>query len=211
MLSLLTNTDRELLERMQADDEQAFTQFFHRYWEELYIAAGKRLGNVSETKDIVQEIMTSIWVRRHAINTNDEGSLKPYLYTLLRYRIFDAIAHDRRMEITYNVFQQVLSLQESHVLEEVISKELFNLIHQEIEAMPVTMKKVMQMSQRRGYSVAEIADRLALSEKTVRNLTSIAFTRIRACVTRYYADGSPSSSSSTQAVFVLIVLYLMGI
>ena len=208
MLSPST-TDKELLARMQANEEQAFAQLFNRYWEELYIAAGKRLGNASDTKDLVQEIMASLWVRRHAINTNEEGSLKPYLYTLLRYRIFDAIAQDRRKEISYHVFQQVLTLQESHVLEDMISKELFNVIHQEIETMPLTMKKVMQLSQRRGYSITEIADGLALSEKTVRNLTSMALARIRTCIHKYYGD--TPVSSSVQSAFVFVVLSLTGI
>jgi len=208
MLSISTS-DKELLERMQDNDEQAFAFLFHRYWEELYIAAGKRLGHAASTKDIVQEIMTSLWVRRHAISTNEEGSLKAYLYTLLRFRIFDAIAQDRQKEISYNVFQQLLGLQQSHVLEEVISKELFRLIYEEIEAMPPTMKKVMQLSERQGYSNPEIATELALSEKTVRNLTSLALGRIRACIDKYYADAPVGSPA--QNAFILFALSFLSI
>jgi RNA polymerase sigma-70 factor (ECF subfamily) len=194
---------------MQADDEQAFALLFHRYWEELYIAAGKRLGHAAGTKDIVQEIMASLWMKRHALSTSEDGSLKAYLYTLLRYRIFDAIAQDRQKEISYNVFQQLLGLQQSHVLEEVISKELFRVIYEEIEAMPPTMKKVMQLSERQGYSNPEIATQLELSEKTVRNLTSLALGRIRACIDKYYTDVPVSSSA--QSSFIFFVLTFLSI
>ena len=202
-------SDKELLRRRQADDGKAFEVLFNRYWERLYIAAGKRLGNTSETKDIVQEIMASVWVKRHSLTTGAGESLEAYLFTLLRYRIFDAIAQQQRREISFQVFHQLLTLYESHVLEDVMSKELATAIDHEIEAMPPTMKKVMRLSQRQGYSVKEIASSLTLSEKTVRNLSTLATTRIRNCINTYYAD-APAASSARSA-FVLAVLSLAGI
>jgi len=204
-----TISDKELLERMRVNDERAFALLFNRYWESLYIAAGKRLGNTPETKDIVQEIMASVWVKRQSLTTGAGHSLEGYLFTLLRYRVFDAIARNHRQEVSYHVFQQLLTLYESHVLEDVISKELAAIIDHEIEAMPPAMKKVMRLSQRQGYSVTEIASSLAMSEKTVRNQVSMAMTRIRACINKYYADAPVASSA--QSAFVLAVLSLAGI
>lgn len=201
-------SDKELLEHMQANDEKAFALLFNRYWERLYTAAGKRLGNTPETKDIVQEIMASVWVKRHSLTTGTGESLEAYLFTLLRYRIFDAIAQHQRREISFHVFGQLLALYESHVLEDVISKELAAVIDHEIDAMPATMKKVMRLSQRQGYSVKEIAASLALSEKTVRNLSTTAMGRIRNCINRYYADAP--ATSSAQSAFVIFVLSLAG-
>ena len=103
-------SDKELLERMQADDEKAFALLFNRYWERLYVATGKRLGDTSETKDIVQEIMASVWVKRHDLTTGTDGSLEGYLFTLLKYRIFDAIARHQRREISFHVFHQLLAI-----------------------------------------------------------------------------------------------------
>jgi RNA polymerase sigma-70 factor (ECF subfamily) len=94
-------------------------------------------------------------------------------------------------------------------LEDVISKELAAAIDREIEAMPPNMKKVMRLSQRQGYSTKEIASSLTLSEKTVRNLSSLAMARIRSCINKYYAD-APAASSARSA-FVLVVLSVAGI
>lgn len=47
--------------------------------------------------------MESIWIRRKELSTKD-GLLAPYLFTLLKYRIIDTLAHTRQQEICYHAF-----------------------------------------------------------------------------------------------------------
>lgn len=204
--ALLSLTDEELLHLMRLGNERAFAVLYERYWEPLYEGAGKRLGNVAEVQDIVQDIMESIWIKKQQLSTKN-GSLEPYLFTLLKYRVIDVLAFTRKQEICYHALGQFLTLQEHHVLEGLISKELQAAIDREIASMPVNMQKVIQLSRQQDHSVAEIARHLSLSEQTVRNLLSQAIRRLKNCVTHFYNDASPD----THSIFMAAAIVVLGL
>ncbi|GEP94568.1 RNA polymerase sigma factor [Chitinophaga cymbidii] len=199
-------TDAELVGLMQSGHESAFAAIYDRYWEQLYVSAGKRLGNIMVTQDIVQDIMESIWIKRHALTTQN-GSLAPYLFTLLKYRVIDTLANTRKQEVCYHAFGQLLALQEQRILEGLISKELQAHIDLEISAMAANMQKVIRLSREEGNSVAEIALLLSLSEQTVRNLLSQAVKRLKVCVERFYSD-QPSQAPSA---FIAATIVFLGL
>lgn len=199
-------TDAELVGLMQSGHENAFAAIYDRYWEQLYVSAGKRLGNIMATQDIVQDIMESIWIKRHTLTTQN-GSLAPYLFTLLKYRVIDTLANTRKQEVCYHAFGQLLALQEQRILEGLISKELQAHIDLEISTMAANMQKVIRLSREEGNSVAEIALLLSLSEQTVRNLLSQAVKRLKVCVDRFYSD-QPSQASSA---FIAATIVFLGL
>jgi RNA polymerase sigma factor (sigma-70 family) len=197
-------TDAELVSSMQSGNEGAFAALYDRYWEPLYEGAAKRLGNSAAAQDVVQDIMESIWLKRQELTVKND-SLAPYLFTLLRYRIIDVLANTRKQDICYHAFGQLLALQEQRILEGLISRELQASINQEIASMAENMQKVIRLSREEGTSVAEIAQKLSLSEQTVRNLLSQAMKRLRACVERFYADQPTQAGSAFMAVAVSIL------
>lgn len=202
--ALLSLTDEELIHLMQSGNESAFAALYERYWEPLYEGAGKRLGNAPEAQDIVQDIMENIWVRRQDLTTKN-GSLAPYLFTVLKYRIIDTLAHTRKQEICYHAFGQLFVLHEHHALEGLISKELQTAIDREIAAMPVNMQKVILLSRKEDHSVADIARHLSLSEQTVRNLLSQALRRLKICVSLFYND----APSTAHAIFIAATISIL--
>ena len=191
---------------MQSGNEGAFSALYERYFDPLYEGAGKRLGNTPEAQDIVQDIMEQVWIRRQELTTRN-GSLAPYLFTLLKYRIIDTLAHTRRQEISYHAFGQLLSLQQQQVFDGLISKELQEAIDREIASMPVNMQKVIRLSRQQDHSIAEIARQLSLSEQTVRNLLSQGVRRLKVCVTQFYGD-TPSRAHSA---FIAAASALLGL
>ena len=57
-------TDEELLSHLHKGSWPAFDELYNRYWEKLYHAALKVLGDAAAAKDVVQEIFTDLWKRR---------------------------------------------------------------------------------------------------------------------------------------------------
>lgn len=197
--------DDKLLQLMQSGNQAAFATVYNRYWTELYQGAGKRLGNPSIAQDIVQDIMEKIWIKKHELTTSN-GSLRPYLFTLLKYRIIDTLANTRRQDICYHAFGQLLTMQEHNALEGLISKELQAAIDHTIASMPVNMQKVIVLSRQQNHSVADIAHLLSLSEQTVRNLLSQAVKRLKICVNQFYND---SPAASLHATFMAVTITLL--
>ncbi|MCD8540869.1 MAG: sigma-70 family RNA polymerase sigma factor [Leadbetterella sp.] len=203
--SLNSLTDEELVFRMKLGDETAFAVLYDRYWKPLYEGAGKTDWEINrKAKDVVQDIMESIWIRKDKLTTQNH-SLGPYLFTLLKYKVINTLAYTQRQEVCYHTFGQVLALQENNTLEGLISRELQEAIDREIEAMPANMRKVIQLRKQQDRSIAEIANSLSLTEQTVRNLLSQAIRRLKVRVAQFYGD----APSHAHIVFLATAITLL--
>jgi len=66
--------DVELLSAVKAGNGAAFRALYDKYWNLLYTRACKNV-NEDEAKDILQEIMVSLWNRRDDIQAINEDDL----------------------------------------------------------------------------------------------------------------------------------------
>lgn len=167
-MSSQTNiSDQELMELLRQGDETAFTNIFHRYYGLLFIHAYKKLRDPEQAKDVVQDLFTALWVRRdHLSLTND--NLAVYLYTAIRNRILDVIARQQVRDRYIQSFQDFIDREQIGTDYRVRSVDLAALIKAEIAALPPKMREVFEMSRYENLSHKEIAERLELSELTVR-------------------------------------------
>ncbi|WP_353184651.1 RNA polymerase sigma-70 factor [Parapedobacter lycopersici] len=167
-MSLQTNlSDQELVVLLQRGDAAAFTTVFHRYYGLLFIHAYKKLRDAEQAKDVVQELFTTLWVRRERLSlTND--NLAVYLYTAVRNRILDVIARQQVREKYIQSLQGFIDREQTGTDYRVRSLDLAALIEAEISALPPKMREVFEMSRYENLSHKEIAEKLELSELTVR-------------------------------------------
>lgn len=170
-------SDTALINQMKSDDHAAFTEIYHRYKLLLYRNAYQRLRNEDEVDDIIHELFTAIWVKRHTLLFKD--NLAGYLYTALRNRIIDHISH-KKIESTYIAsFQHFIDREENYADFLLREKQLNILIDKEISLLPDKMREVFEMSRKVGYSHKEISEKLGISEKTVKNQVNNALKILR--------------------------------
>jgi RNA polymerase sigma-70 factor (ECF subfamily) len=183
-----TSSDAILIEACRKNKQEAFKILFDRYWEPLFQAASKRLRDANVAKDVVQEIMISLWLKRHLLNADTNGSISAYLFTVLRYRVITYLADISKFEPLEPVRQQVFTLHRDDVPDRLLSNELQSVIEQAIELMPDSMKRTFVLSRRQNCTVKEISSSLSLSEQTVKNLLSQALKRVRSSIEQYYSS-----------------------
>lgn len=191
LMQVLGVDDASLLVQMQRDDEAAFEALFDTYWKQLYQSALKRLHNREEAEDIVQEVLASLWKRRATVQTDANGSLRPYLFTALRYRIISFYAAVKTERFQGEVLEKLFNLEDHGLYSLIISKELQQLIHKELMSMPENMKRAYQLTRQDNYSIKEVASMLQLSEQTVKNLISTSSRKLRTAIESYYANELP--------------------
>jgi RNA polymerase sigma-70 factor (ECF subfamily) len=159
-------SDVELTGLLRSGDNAAFTEIYNRYHAALYIHAFNKLRNREESRDIVHDLFGSLWNNR--VNLVVKTTLSAYLYTAVRYKIFDFISH-RDVESRYissiGEFVEKGDYITDHLVRE---KELTALIEKEIAALPPKMREVFELSRKANLSHKEIAEQLKLSEKTVK-------------------------------------------
>lgn len=177
MLRYQNYTDYELLSLLKEDDYLAYTEIYNRYAGLLYIHAYKRLKDREEARDVVQELYTVLWVKRSDFELRTH--LAGYLYAAVRNRTLRIISH-KQIESTYfNSLQQ--SIFEGNAVTDhlVRENELARLIEKEIDALPVRMRHVFKLSRTLHLSHREIAERLDLSEATVKKHVNNALKVLR--------------------------------
>jgi RNA polymerase sigma-70 factor (ECF subfamily) len=187
-------SDAELLQFIRKDDATAFKILYDRYWESLYLKACKRVDK-DEAKDMVQEVMTTLWRRRNDIIIHDDGNIGRYLHTAIKYRVISHYAYSSKEIPHTDVFAALNSEVYANALE---TKELSELLEQEINRLPARMQQIFRMSREDDFSIADIARQLNLSEQTIKNQLTEALKRIRESIKQNdYGDW----------VFVFILLY----
>jgi RNA polymerase sigma-70 factor (ECF subfamily) len=159
-------SDQELTALLKEGDHEAFTEVFNRYNSLLYIHAFKKLHEREGAKDVVQEVLSSLWIKRELVNPGN--NLGGYLYTAIKHRIFDLLSHQKVTN------KHVISLQKYLEHGQVVradyqirEKQLAAIIEKEIAALPPRMREVFMLSRKENLTHKEIAERLAISEQTV--------------------------------------------
>ncbi|MDR6784686.1 RNA polymerase sigma-70 factor (family 1) [Pedobacter africanus] len=159
-------SDYELTALLKAGDRMAFTEIYDRYFWMLHAHAYKWMRNREETRDVIHELFLALWEKRESLSF--EPGLRSYLSAAARNRIFNLLSH-KRIESEYltslNEFMDQGSCITDHLVRE---KQLMEIIESEIAGMPDKMREVFELSRKENLSHREIAERLDISEQTVR-------------------------------------------
>jgi RNA polymerase sigma-70 factor (ECF subfamily) len=168
------HTDQFLLQQLTHNDQAAFTAIYQRYWKLLFREALNVLRSQKEAEDCVQELFVSLWNRRQSLSVN--SSLKAYLQTATRYQCIDRIEKDMIRGGYLEDFTSYLSARQTlpSVEEEIYARELAANIDQLMDKMPDKMREVFRMSRHEHLTHREIADRLSISEETVKKQIYLA-------------------------------------
>lgn len=187
-------SDGDLLQLIKKDDTAAFESIYDKYWQALYLKACQRVDK-DEAKDMVQEVMISLWKRRNDIRVGQEGDLGRYLFTAIRYRVISHYAFSAAEIKKTDFFDTFNDYITTNTLE---TKELKARIEAEIGRLPARMQQIFRLSREDDYTIADIAKTLNISEQTVKNQLTDALKRLRI---------SLKASSTSDWTLVLIYLF----
>lgn len=174
-----------LLSRIKADDEDAFSLLFDRYWENLYSIAWARVNDADVAQDIVQELFIKLWQRRKTLQIHT--SLDHYLQRAVK---FSVISHFRSR------FKEDLQLQDAATRMEILHDatsdledyfKLEQIIEETVAKMPELLQKVYTM-RNESRSIKEIAQDLGIAEQTVKNYTAEVLRRLRLIIKEKYPE-----------------------
>jgi RNA polymerase sigma-70 factor (family 1) len=167
-------TDQMLLQQVSQENQAAFSAIYERYWKLLFREAMNVLRSQKEAEDCVQELFISLWRRRNSIAVNT--SLKAYLQTAIRYKCIDQIEKDMAREVylkDFTDFQAKYQIEPS-IEQTLYARELAATIDGLTEKMPAKMREVYRLSRQEHLSHREIAQRLNISEETVKKQIYLA-------------------------------------
>ena len=176
MSALRSLSDRELVDLFKSGNHEAYEEIYNRYHAALYIHAYKRLQDREECRDIIQELFTSLWLKRNQLEFN--GHLSGYLYTSVRNKIFDLLAKSK-LKASYINSIQTFSKEYVNADNLVRQNQLKIIIDQEIATLPPRTREIFELSRKVYFTHKEISEQLGISEQTVKSTINNALKVLR--------------------------------
>jgi RNA polymerase sigma-70 factor (family 1) len=165
MVDYSSYSDAELINLLKLGDQAAYVEIYDRYKVLLQQHAYKKLGDLDEVADILQELFIHLWDKKESLNLTT--SLTGYLFTAVRNRIFNAY-HKKQREASYlGSLQEFIDQGEYSTDLLLREREFTAIIDKEIQALPPRMREVFLLSRNEGLTHKQIAERLGTSEQTV--------------------------------------------
>ena len=154
----------KLMVNAQAGNESDYRQLLTELTDVIYNFLRSRFGNHHFIEDCVQETLIAIHQARHTYDRR--RPFRPWLFAIVRHKAIDTLRKQRtRQRITsqYKGEQEILSRtsQQSEAENEVIKGRLFEL-------MSVQHREVLVLTKIIGFSIAEAAEKLDISESLVK-------------------------------------------
>lgn len=175
-----------LIRGLKAGSYQDFDKLYAIYADLLYGFVLNLTKSPSEAKDILQETFLRVWQTREQLSTN--MSFKSYLYTIARNLIIDSF----RKQVQSVAFEEYICSEayqnytENTIDKEINFDEFLKKLEQAKEKLTDKQRQIFELSREHGLSITDIANRLQLSEKTVKNQLSLALKVLRLELAHYY-------------------------
>lgn len=171
---MLTTEEKLLVQKIREGNKDAFNRLYSLYWDGLYGFALKMTTCVEEAEEIVQDIFVDIWIKRSTLQINQ--TIKGYLFTAFKFKLIDKIRKNKLQEKYADHITRQLNLEHvSSPEQKLISRERVSLLMNSTQLLPEKCQQVFILRRIENYSIAEIADTLAISPQTVKNHLNKAF------------------------------------
>ena len=155
----------QLLTSIRKKDSQAFEFYYKAQYSFFVLVACKYLEDIQRSREIVNDVFVLLWQDAHKLDV--QVSLRSYLYRAVVNRCLNELTKAQRVrrdQLEYT--RQPEPVVESKEMEDA---ELKVRLYKAIDALPEQCQKVFRMSRFEELKQQEIADRLGISIKTVKN------------------------------------------
>ncbi len=167
-------TDQHLLAFLKEGREEAFTEIYRRYWEKLLAIGYHYTQNKEFAEEVVHDVFLRLWMQRGEVEI---GSLPAYLGTAVKFSVFKAMLKEkRRSQIRARLPQSEIISSDNEKIE---ARFLRDYLQGIVENLPEKCRLVFQYSREESLSLAEIAARMNISQKTVESHMTKALKTLR--------------------------------
>ena len=175
--------EQQQLRKIRKGDLDSFEHLFHQYYPGLCGYAESLLGKPEIAEEIVQDVFYNIWKNRETLRITK--NLQSYLY---RSAYNNSMMYLRKMRREFffrdgiATDQAVDSPDPSQALQ---LNEVSELIARTLEGLPERTREIFYLNRQEGLKYREIADRLAISVKTVEANMGKALKALRTSMEKY--------------------------
>lgn len=171
--------DSLLMLQIREGNRDAFDALYRKHWRFVYNAAYKRLENYDQAKDIAQDVFIQFWTQQTLRSSAPAiENLSAYLYVAVRNNVLKWMESERKFVPIPDLLVQLESRRDD--ADALIRyNELRLAFETVVEQLPQQQQVIFRMRYDYDLSSDEIADKLNVSPKTVRNQLGRALSKLK--------------------------------
>lgn len=174
--------EEAIWKKIREKDQGIFERYYKEHFKSFFIMAYKYVKDQSQAEEIVNDVFLKLWEDGNSINI--ESSLKSYIYRAIINRSINALQKNKR-EMSHQADISVFP-DEGYELRLIEENELKIRLYAAIDQLPEQCRKVFEMSRFDELKQQEIADKLGISIKTVKNHITIALKQLSKSLENYW-------------------------
>lgn len=178
-------TDAALLILLKDSDSCAFETIYRRYWRQLFVSVYRQIGSKEDTKEIVQDLMLSLWQNREKAEIHN---LRAFLFIAARNlanRYFRKEINLRKY-LEHQLMQDVF---ESTNGDDIVNEiQLSEAIETALGRLPEKTALIFRMRKLDNVSVKKIATQMGLSDRAVEYHLTKSMHEVRKHLRKFFSD-----------------------
>lgn len=162
--------DKKLVDSLREGSLGAFNEIYSLYASKLLYYVAKVTINKEDAAEIVNDIFMTLWINRKKLQ--EDTDITTFLFSIAYRKRIDFF---RRM-MNAPIYEDYIEFQNELQSEDICRieyNEFCTVFNKALGALPERLQKFLILSRVKCLSNKEIAEKLSVSEKTVRNGISI--------------------------------------
>lgn len=168
----MEKSDLDIVNALRCGERWAFYALYERYSDLIYRNILVRVNSSFDADDIFQDFFVELWEKRQ--NIKAETNVRAYLLVWLKHHVLNTIKGQQIREKYNQISMRDTEEADDYTWVKIVSEDLQIKLTRAAENFPPRLKTVYVLSREQHLSVKEIAEKLSISEQTVKNqLTEI--------------------------------------
>ncbi len=163
-------------------NKKTFEEIYKKHYISMCLFSASIVKNKESAEIVVNDVFYKIWKNKEKLNINT--SIKSYLFRAVRNTSINFLKSNKNFEnIEDSIWlnDNILNNDKDPLISKEIEKEILEVI----EKLPEKRKIVFKLNRIEGYKNKEIAKKMNISEKTVKNQLTEALKFLRENLKKY--------------------------
>lgn len=174
-----SQSDTELVERLQRRDPQALAELYDRYGRLVYSLILRIVRDSGVAEDLVQETYLRVWNRVQGFDAQ-KGSIAPWLLAVARNRAIDYLRSAGGRERNALEFEETDHPSLYIDMErDILTSDKARILKQALSKLSPNLKQVIELAYFEGLSQTEMAARMGQPLGTVKTWVRSALKNLR--------------------------------
>ncbi|MDR2920845.1 MAG: RNA polymerase sigma-70 factor [Tannerella sp.] len=177
-----------LLGMIEQENRLAFNMFYDIYYDQVFRYAYYFLKDAEASREVVADVFFSVWQSRKKLLQIE--NMETYLFIAVRNEVtrYNKRSHPTNILSLDHLPDLPETASDTSTDDQIVYKEMEQLLNEIISELPEKCRIIFMMARQEGLKPKEIAEKLTISENTVRVQMKIAIDKIIVRIKPYYPD-----------------------